>query len=384
MLRKVPIVAVPIEITDLLAGFNAFSRKLSPGSEPSDVFFADSATACLYTFLQILKGQSDKQEVILPAYTASTLVIAIQKAGLKPVLCDIRLTDFNMDPDSLRQIITEKTLAIIGVHMFGIVDAGLGNIKKQFPEIIVIEDCCQAMGSEIDREFVGKMTDVSLFSFNRGKNIPTYGGGCLGLNIKFLIDKIKQSGVREQPVTLAQELKSAVKLMALAVIMRPWVYGAALPFIAGLKEKAPAEDFAVQGYTKFQLGVLGSLLKKMKSLSQQRYINGMKLIEGLQKTEGVCTPEIAKNTKPAFNRLPVLFNDPKEKETTQKNLSRSGIETSQMYFKPLHHIFALGYKKEEFSNAVYLAQHLLTLPTHPLLADSDIEKIIKTIRRVVK
>ncbi|RLI00750.1 transcriptional regulator, partial [Candidatus Bathyarchaeota archaeon] len=64
-----------------------------------------------------------------------------------------------------------------------------------------------------------------------------------------------------------------------------------------------------------------------------------------------------------------------------KELWKVGIETSSMYIKPLHHIFDLGYRKEEFPNACYFAQHLLTLPTHPIMTERQLDKIIEIIRK---
>ncbi|MCP4650961.1 MAG: hypothetical protein GY853_12915 [PVC group bacterium] len=379
MLKRIPIVAVPIGIGDLFSGFNASRKTAQQYIASPYLFFANSATACLYSFFKGLNDQSGKDEVILPAYTASTLVVAIQKAGLKPVLCDISLDDFNLNADLLKQVVTEKTLAIIGVHMFGIVDTALADIKKQFPEVIIIEDCAQAMGSKINGEFVGRMSDVSLFSFNRGKNIPTYGGGCLGVNNEALIENMQQ--MPEQNTCIVGEIKAMVKLTALALVMRPQIYTMVLPLIRGLKEKAPALNFEVKGYAKFQLGVAGALFKKIGDFSEQRYANGKRLIAELQETEGIFVPKIAENTQPAFNRLPVLFKDIKKRNQVAEELAKVGIETSRMYFKPLHHLFDLGYEKEEFPKACYLAEHLLTLPTHPLLTDNDIDKIIATVKK---
>jgi len=84
--------------------------------------------------------------------------------------------------------------------------------------------------------------------------------------------------------------------------------------------------------------------------------------------------------QPAFNRLPVVFRDLSKRERVEQKLWQEGIGTSRMYFKPLHHIFDLGYKREDFPQACFIAEHLLTLPTHPLLTDRDLDIIIKVIK----
>ncbi len=389
MLKKIPIVSCPISVGDLLSGgISSFSNvsEVELGSALSKllglehIFFANSATSSFYTILNTFKQNSDKKEVILPAYTASTLVIAIRKAGLTPVLCDISLDDFNMDLSLLSALVSERTLAILGVHMFGIVSKGMREIRDKGQDFFVLEDCAQGMGSKINGAQVGNLGDVSFFSFNRGKNLPTYGGGCIATNSKELSEKIAAQGQGIKRVGISEGVNIALKLMALSVVMRPWVYGALFPLIARCKEKPPPDDFEVKRYTYFQAGVAASLLKKMEKLSNIRYNNGMRLIEGVKDVDGIILPEIAEGTKPAFNRLPVVFKDLGKRDKVEESLRQKGIETSRMYYKPLHHLFDLGYKKEGFPKATYFAEHLLTLPTHPLLSAGDVGKIIDVIR----
>lgn len=391
MLKKIPIVACPVGFKDLSYGLRSvfketFQMELSNtvsrflGSEY--VYFTNSATACFYAILETIKGRQDKKEVILPAYTASSLIIAIRKANLRPVLCDISLDDFNMDLNSLSDVVSGETLCILGVHMFGIVSEGLKALKERFPGILVIEDCAQGLGSRINGVSVGGLGDVSFFSFNRGKNLPTYGGGCIGTNSEELAKEMREelsvwrlaaSGIREKTGI-------ALKILALSVVVRPRVYGTLYPLISHLKEMAPPEDFEVKNYTGFQAAVALSLLKRMEEFSKKRYYNGMRLVQGLKGLDDIILPAISDDTMPAFNRLPVVFKDLKKRERVEGNLWKAGIESSRMYFRPLHDIFDLGYRKDAFPNAAYFAKHLLTLPTHPLLTDSDLDRTIETIR----
>ncbi len=126
-----------------------------------------------------------------------------------------------------------------------------------------------------------------------------------------------------------------------------------------------------------------SLFKRFDKSCKDRYENAMAIINGLRNTEGIILPEIHDNIIPAFNRLPLVFKDLKSREKVEVNLWKAGIETSRMYFKPLHHIFDLGYKKDDFPHATYFAEHMLTLPIHPLLTDTDLNKIITTITTTI-
>ena len=104
------------------------------------------------------------------------------------------------------------------------------------------------------------------------------------------------------------------------------------------------------------------------------------VLEGLRNAPGIILPKISSLTKPVFNRLPLLFEDTNRLSSMQHKLWAQGIETSRMYLRPLHHVFKLGYAKNDFPNAVYVASHLLTLPIHPGLSYIDIQRMINIIR----
>ena len=118
----------------------------------------------------------------------------------------------------------------------------------------------------------------------------------------------------------------------------------------------------------------------MDEISSVRYQNGMALINELKDVKDIILPDILRNTMPAFNRMPVVFRDPAERDKVERGLWQAGIETSRMYIMPLHHMFDLGYEKEEFPNAEYFAEHLLTLPVHPLVRREDLSKMIRVIK----
>lgn len=389
MLKRIPIVGLPITLRDLFSGFFAgktaqinLAHAISKLCNLKYVYFTDSATSSLYVILEALKNKQHKKEVILPAYTATSLIIAIKKANLKPVLCDISLDNFQLDINLLSRLVSEKTLCIVGVHMFGIVHRDLGGLKEKFPDILIIEDCAQSLGSKINGVSIGNLADLSFFSFNRGKNLPTYGGGCITTNSEELSEVISQELKRQVIETgLGEKAAIILKNFALSLAVRPWVYGLSYPLISLFREIAPHQDFSVKTYTDFQAGVALSLLKRIEEFSQKRYANGMELIEGFKDIEDIILPKISADTQPAFNRLPILFKDLKRRQELEKRLGKNGIETSRMYFQPLHRLFDLGYKKEDFPNANYFAEHLLTLPVHPLVREKDLLKMMEIIKR---
>lgn len=132
--------------------------------------------------LDILPGD----EVILPTYVCSSVQRAVESVGAKPILCDIG-AGWNMTLGTVSQVRTDKTKAIIAVHIFGI-PANIADIQTL--GIPIIEDCCQALGSQWQKKMTGSQGLMSIFSFHATKCITTGEGGMLIINDETLMDKI--------------------------------------------------------------------------------------------------------------------------------------------------------------------------------------------------
>lgn len=389
MFRKVPLIGHPIGLGDLFSALcqrdpqAAFLEELKDILPLKHLFLTNTGIAAFYLILLSLKKISKKREVILPCYTAPSLVVAVQKAGLKPILCDISLKDFNADSgDALRRV-TPDTLCVTAVHMFGIPWLGAADLKSGLaPGTFVIEDCAQALGSKIDGKHVGASGDFSFYSFNRGKNLPTYEGGCMATNSQALALELESAMKMLPKPDFASRLGLAFKLAALSFAFRPYIYGPLYFLISRFKDNTVPEDFRVLQGAPFEAGVGRALLRKSGVSFEKRLQNGLRLISALKGIAGILVPEISGRSTPVFNRLPVVFDDRLKLDRAILSLEKNGIETSRLYLKPLHHIFELGYRKEDFPNAVRLAQGLLTLPVHPLVTDADIATMIRVIREV--
>lgn len=393
MIRKLPIIGHTLTLGDIRYGVlhafdegckDLFCQSLLEYTASQNVFLLNSGIASFYVILEALKKISSRNEVLLPCYTAPSLVVAIQKAGLKPVLCDIRLTDFNMDSDEVFKKINQNTLCILGVHMFGIPWEDIVDFKKKIhKDIFVIEDCAQAFGSKINGRLVGRCADISFYSFNRGKNLPTYDGGCIVTNSKELADGVREAIAEAPSPGVLTIVSLALKLWALYFSFKPFFYGIFSPLIARFKDNSVPEDFRVFHYSSFQAAVGNSLLIHAREAFALRCENGRRLIALLEGMPGIIVPKIPENVVSAFNRFPLVFKEIRHKDRVIERLHRAGIESSKLYLEPLHHIFDLGYKKDDFPNAVYFAERLLTLPVHPLVTQEDIEVMVKVIKEVV-
>jgi len=395
MISKIPIIGSAATVNDLSYAFRhskdgsvsqEFSLALSKLMHARYIYLTNSGISSFYIILKALKGKSKNIEIILPAYTAGSLVVAVIKAGLKPVLCDISLKDFNLDKDHLLKAISSNTLAVVLVHMFGIGISGIPEIRNKIPSsVFLIEDCAQAMASRIGQGKAGSFSDISFFSFNRGKNLPTFEGGCISTNSEDLAGSLNLVYKNEaRGYKLLDIVILVLKALAFSFATRPLVYGFGYPLISLFKEVSPAKDFSVRKNCPFQAGLGLALLKKIEEISQARYKKGIFLINALSKFNELITPEIPQDIQPVFNRIPIVFKDIRIKERVERRLWAHGIETSSMYLKPLHHMFNLGYKGEDFPNANYISEHLLVLPVHRFVKDKELLKMVEIIAGVMK
>ena len=126
----------------------------------------------------MVEGIGYGDEVITTPFTFFATVGAIVRVGAKPIFADIDPETFNIDPKSIEAKITDKTKAIIPVHLFGQsadMDPIMEIAKKH--NLIVIEDACQAIGSEYKGKRVGSIGDYGAFSFFPSKNLGCFGDG---------------------------------------------------------------------------------------------------------------------------------------------------------------------------------------------------------------
>ncbi|OHB46697.1 MAG: hypothetical protein A2106_03285 [Planctomycetes bacterium GWF2_40_8] len=389
MLRKIPTTAVPLSISEILKGFKSFFGKKSYIEEfehnfarymgSNYAFSFNCCTASIYIFLKTLKKLSNKQEVVIPAYTVPTLVLPIRKAGLKPVLCESSLDTFTMDFERLSDVVNDNTLCVLPIYHFGF-PYEIDSLLKLASEkgFFVLEDTAQAPGAMLDGKKVGTLGDAGCFSLCRGKNFSTFNGGMLVTNSDEMAKIIREERDLLPRQGFSFKIKIPLILTLYSLVVRPIIYGSFYRLIAPFKHTTVHDSFASKQFSDFQAIIGLGLLKRLDEFNDIRLKKGMVLYDALKNNEHIILPQITKNSTPVFNHFPVVFKEIKTMEKVQAGLWERGIDTGRMYLKPVHHLYDLGYdrQKELFPNALYIAERLLTLPSHPYLDDNSIEKII--------
>lgn len=156
----------------------------------------------LETVFQAMGFKDSGMEVITTPFTFVSTVHAISRNGLKPVFCDIKPDDFTIDPSKIEALITDKTVAIVPVHVYGTVcdvDA-IGKIAEKYG-LKVIYDSAHAFGVKYKGKGIGQYGDASMFSFHATKVFHTIEGGAVAFSDESLrrsMHNLKNFGIESE------------------------------------------------------------------------------------------------------------------------------------------------------------------------------------------
>lgn len=295
-------------------------------------------------------------EVITTPFTFVSTTHAIIRNGLEPVFCDIKLEDYTIDEEKLEELITERTVAILPVHVYG----NICNIKKineiaERYNLKVIYDAAHAFGEKIYGKGVGNFGDVSTFSFHATKVYNTIEGGAIAFSDAALYKKfynLKNFGIRSEEVV--SEVGANAKMNEFSAAM-------GLCNLEYVGKNIEERKLRVQYY-----------IKKLSN------INGIKL-QNFDKDGIECS----------YGYFPILF----EPEILGKGVRDIVYDKlhdadifSRKYFYPITSdevCFKNKYKKILLKNARYAGDNILVLPLYPELPYDVIDCIVSIIQEVI-
>src|SRR3989338_11120389 len=170
----------------------AFEKEFAEFTGTKYAVACSNGTTAIHLVLQSL-GIGKGDEVLVPSHTAFPTIEPILNLGAIPVFVEIDEKTFTMDPKDAEKKISQKTKAIMPVHLYGHpaqLDAFSELCKKH--HLLLIEDCCQAHGALYKRKHVGSIGDAGCFSFYPSKNMTVFGdGGMVITNNKTAYESMK-------------------------------------------------------------------------------------------------------------------------------------------------------------------------------------------------
>lgn len=306
----------------------------------------------------LVSGVGPGDEVICPSLTFAASANCIRYAGATPVFCDIVGPEhINIDPKEIEKKITDKTKAILVVHMAGFpckMDEIMAIAQKH--NLKVIEDACHGPLSEYKGKKLGTIGDCAAFSFFSNKNISTGEGGMFISNNKEMADKARL--LRSHGMTTMSYQRAG--------------------------GHATAYDIVELGYN-FRLDDIHAAiaieqLKKLPGDLEQRIAVRKRYIELLSKVKNVVVP-FADNTEFTSNYImPIVITKGtvEDRDAIRNKIHEAGVQTSVHY--PAIHRFSI-YKEygAVLPQTEYVTDHEITLPMYAALTMEDVEYIVKVV-----
>jgi dTDP-4-amino-4,6-dideoxygalactose transaminase len=300
----------------------------------------NTGTSALHVAL-LAAGIGPGDEVITVPFTFVATVAAIVYTGATPVFVDIDPVSYTIDVTQIEAAITERTKAILPVHLYG-QPADMDPILEiaQRHQLVVIEDAAQAHRAEYKGQRVGSIGDIGCFSFYPGKNLGAYGEGGMVTTNNPEYDRVMR-------------------------MLRDW----------GQEKRY---HHVLKGYNYRMDGVQGAILRvKLRYLDQwtEARRSHAALYDTLLADSGVKTPAVMPYSYHVYHVYVVRSH---HRPALQQKLQDQGIQTGIHYPIPVHLQPAyadLGYKAGDFPQAEAVANEVLSLPMYPELSEAQIKLV---------
>ncbi len=306
---------------------------------------ASGTDALLVALMALGVGRGD--EVILPTFTFFATAGVVSRLGATPVFVDVDSDDFCMDPEHLEDSISDRTRAIIPVHLFGQA-ADMDRIMAAAGEVPVIEDCAQAWGADFNGTQVGSIGTMGAFSFFPSKNLGCFGDGGL-------------------VTTDSAEFDRSLRELRMHGQSGPYQH----PVVGG--------NFRIDA---LQAAILRVKLPHVGAWIEGRRANAMRyrrLFADAGLEQDLRLPEVVSGRGHTFNQYVVRVSRRDELRTF---LADRGIGAAVYYPLPLHLqpcFEGLGYEEGDFPVAEQASREVLALPVFPELVESEQEEVVHTI-----
>jgi perosamine synthetase len=336
-------------------------RRFAAMHESKFAVLSNSGTSSLQVALQAMKelhGWEDGDEVLIPAVTFVATANIVLHNRMTPVLVDIDPLYYEMDETLIESAITDRTRAIIPVHLFGqACNMSAITAIAQEHNLVVIEDSCEAM-----------------FVSHEGKRVGAWGDiGCFSTYVAHLLT----SGVGGLATTSNPDY--AMKMRSLVNHGRDGIYFEAGANHAELVSKRFSFDSIGHSFriTELEAAIALAQLDGWEGMLAARNRNANYLIEHLD-SEHLQLPTKRPNTEHAWMMFPLVVLDPIDKWDLLNYLEEHGIETREML--PLTNQPCYAWNESDYPVAAWVNRFGLYLGCHQGLTTDDLNYIVECLR----
>lgn len=354
------------------------------------------ALCAILRALQLQPGD----EVLLQAFTCLAVPSPIVGLGLTPVYVDVDPGTCNMNPALIEALITKRSRAIVVQHTFGI-PAPLSAIMQVARKhgLVVIEDCCHALGSRYDGRDLGSFGDAAFYSYEWGKPIVIGVGGAAIIHSESILEAVRSQYESYLKPPVRDVVIVNLQYAAHSVLRRPvWFWAVrdayrALSRSGVIISSFQEEEFEGKlnlGYDTRMSGVLHRRLSlKLREGSVRQSVARRAQLSRdyeacMRRLGSECfTPPAGSET--VFLRFPLLARD---KRKVLEEARENHIEIGDWFSSPVHPLTQeqwakVAYKKGSCPFAETLSQRIVTLPLHEGIRPSDTVRTLDFVGRMV-
>ena len=302
----------------------------------------NSGTSGLHLGL-LAAGVGPGDEVIVPSFTFAATANAVALTGATPVFADIEPEHFGLDPESVRQVITDRTVGVMPVHLYGHPAdvVALGRLAAS-RGLMVFEDAAQAHGATLDGRPVGAFGDFAMFSLYPTKNMTSGEGGMV--------------------TTADAELERRLRLLRNQGMDRQY-HNELVGFNARM--------------TDIHAAIGRVQLTRLTGWTSTRRHNAAYLTEHLA---AVVTPGVAPGATHVYHQYTIRV--PEDRDGFAAALREEhGIGSGIYYPVPVHRLPSFS-RDEDLPVTDKAAREVLSLPVHPSLSGRDLERIVSAVNQL--
>ena len=326
----------------------SFEQEFASYLGVSQCIGVNSGTDSIILGLKAL-GITRGDEVVTPSHTAVATVAAIVASGATPVFADIDPISYTLDPNNVRNVITEKTKAIIAVHLYGHpCDMDLLTQIANENGLFLIEDCAQAHGAKWRNKMVGTFGVLACFSFYPTKNLGAIGdGGAV--------------------VTSNPEIANSLRRL------RQYGWDS---------DKQAQTQSTVSRLDEIQASILRVKLDKL-DIANERRREIAASYSLLLKSSDLLLPSVNGNANHVFHLYVVQLG---ERDKMIRHLNKLGIYPGIHYSNPVHLQNAymnIGISQSnKLTTTERIKGRILSLPMYPELSEKEVERVCEGILSV--
>lgn len=314
-------------------------------------------------------GIEEGDEVITTPFTFFATAESIKRVGAIPVFVDIDSETLNIDPNKIEEKITDKSKAILPVHIFGnACDMDAINAIAKKHNLYVIEDACQAIGGKYKGKMLGSLSDAACFSFFPTKNLGGMGdGGLIATNsdkVADIVRALKNHGSgnegRKALELLKPEFKDDYDIRK--------GFEKYYNYLIGYNSRLDEMQAAVLNVKLQYLDEWNANRRKLAKIYDEALEGDFRVQKALMDTE------------PVYHMY--SLQNPRREELIQK-LSENGVPSGVYYPVPMHlqKVFMdLGYKRGDLPVVEKICDEVFAVPVFPELTEEEQGKIIKILK----